>query len=77
MGAICLKESAPVSATLKKTTIAVTHVVARCRDCIWMDDVYKSAEESAASHAAETGHTVSVERTQHWTYNPKKLKQEF
>lgn len=52
-----------------KTQIGTTHVFAECRECSWSDDNYLTAERAARRHAVATGHTVSVERAQSWTYN--------
>ena len=54
-----------------KTPAGTTHVLAVCRDCPWTDDNYVSAENTARVHALKTGHTVGVERTQTYTFNPK------
>lgn len=60
-----------MSRPVTRTAIGTTHVLAECRDCSWADDDYNTAAKSSRRHAAATGHTVAVERTQSWTYNEK------
>lgn len=36
-------------------------VHARCQDCDWTNDDYKSAEKSGRRHVIKTGHTIQIE----------------
>lgn len=55
-----------------KIEMSVVHVIADCRDCSWESGDYLTAQESAAKHAKEKKHTVSVEVAKAGTYDGKK-----
>ena len=39
----------------------ITHRLGYCQECAWEEDGYKDTLKDAHKHAAETGHTVSIE----------------
>lgn len=55
-----------------KIKMGVVHVIAVCRDCSWENADYLTAQNSAAKHAKEKKHTVSVEIGKAGTYDGKK-----
>lgn len=56
---------------IQKTKSGTTHVLATCLDCPEVWDDYKTADAEARRHAETTGHAVSVERAQCWTYRSR------
>ena len=57
-----------------KTKISTIHCIAFCRDCDWQEVLYLIAVKKGREHNKKTGHTVDIERGQHWRYksNPNK-----
>jgi len=54
-----------------KMKMGIVHVIGVCRDCAWEDTYYLTAQKSAAKHAKEKKHTVSVEIAKAGTYDGK------
>ena len=44
-----------------ETESGVVHYLARCIDCEWFTDDYRTGEEDAKLHVDQTGHTVNYE----------------
>jgi hypothetical protein len=62
------------SAAVKRSTRALIHCVAACRECAWTCDEYMKAARSATRHVRETGHTVTVEQGIHYTVCVRKVQ---
>jgi hypothetical protein len=52
-----------------KSKVGTIHVIAVCQHCQKRWEDYITGIDSARRHADETGHCVTVERGQTWTYN--------
>lgn len=61
-----------VTGRVERTLPGTTHVLATCRNCQQSWDDYKTADADARRHVEQTGHTVSVEHAQAWTYSARK-----
>lgn len=63
--------------------LGTPHMIARCNDCSWGDDMgtggaaaRASVRENAEKHVAQTGHTVNVEQMISSQYFPEEPEEE-
>lgn len=64
--------------------LGIPHMIARCTDCNWGDDMgaggadaRASVRENAQKHVAQTGHTVNVEQMISSQYLPEEPEEEL
>lgn len=55
-----------------KTPRRIIHCIAKCKDCDWDEDNYKTAAREAAVHSRREGHSVRVEQGIVYTVNSAK-----
>lgn len=52
----------------------LTHAIATCHDCDWVEEDYITAQKEGRKHALQTGHEVDIQTAYTQTYNLRKDK---